>query len=134
MIDRKKLVRRVIIILSVLLLICVSYFAVVYGSMIFFMRKAYGDDIIVNVPDTEDVIIIREWNFMLGSGAEIYYKKPDLPEIEIGTTTGGDDGYCPFNDGQYSYVIHKDSIYIRWRISFSNNTTNWRAKTFEFPD
>ena len=97
-------------------------------------RLFYETKITIEIPDSEDVIIIKEWAFLLGSGAEIYYKKPYRFATEIGTTSGADNGYCPFKNGEYSYAIHEDSIYIRWRTSWRQNTQNWKSKTFEFPD
>ena len=67
----------------------------IFSGCSFGLERGYNDDIHVELESRQAEIIIREWHFLLGSGAEIYYKTDD-EEILLGQLAGGDDGFCPF--------------------------------------
>ncbi|MBO5648551.1 MAG: hypothetical protein J6S76_01395 [Clostridia bacterium] len=92
--------------------------------------RDYHDDLVVALSDTEHILIIKEWSFLLGSGADIYYQIRDARPILLGTTTGGDDGACPFSLGQYEVIHDGSTVTLRWR--FSGNI--WREKEFILPN
>lgn len=92
--------------------------------------REYKDDIVVELTDREGVLIIREWSFLLGSGAEVYYDY-GWRSIRLGQTSGADDGYCPFEAGQYRVVQKEDAVELSWR---SNSAGVWSSKTFDLPD
>ena len=99
------------------------------------LKREYKEDIIYTLNDCEDSIIIKEWCFLLGSGAEIYYKESGKEPVLIGKTTGGDNGYCPFEDGQYSITQIGNSICVSWCFRPSNyNNAVWRTETFLLPE
>ena len=78
-----------------------------------FLQRGYHEDICIPLETHEGEIIIREWTFLLGSGAEIYYKI-DGKEIKLGQLPGGDDGYCPFQAGRYSVTVDGNILTIEW--------------------
>ena len=65
----------------------------------------------------------------MGSGAEIYYKEGGKLTL-LGTTTGGDDGYCPFAAGEYTLAFEENVLLVRWHAV--NNV--WREKQFPLPE
>ncbi len=69
---------------------------------------------------------------MLGSGAEIYFKKNNELTL-IGKTTGGDDGFCPFKEGQYSIEITDDTVTVSWSRHHSDEKTNWATDSYQLP-
>lgn len=96
--------------------------------------RGYLDDICIPLETHEGEIIIREWTFLLGSGAEIYYKV-DGKEILLGQIPGGDDGFCPFNAGQYAVTVHGNNVTIQWNDEPDSELPKelWYTKTFEIP-
>lgn len=96
-----------------------------------FEAAEYKDDIIVTVPDSDETLVIKEWTFLLSSGAEIYLQK-DNRLILLGETDGADDGYCPFADGKYQIINNKDgTITVKWLFNIAEDTEIWHEKQFD---
>ena len=53
-----------------------------------------------------------------------------LEKVYLGDAGGGDDGYCPFEDGEYeiTYQESDNTITVRWHNSF-----DWEEVVFELP-
>ncbi len=96
------------------------------------LERDYYDDIHIQLESQQGEIIIREWRFLLGSGAEIYHKTDD-DEILLGQISGGDDGYCPFKEGLYSVSVDDNEVTIEWCIYPSNKEKPWEKEVFEIP-
>lgn len=95
-------------------------------------EREYYDDIHVQLETHQAEIIIKEWSYLLGSGAEVYYKQDDK-EILLGNLLGGDDGFCPFKEGLYCVDVDGNNLTIEW-CRFPNNKENaWEKKVFELP-
>jgi len=48
----------------------------------------------------------------------------------LGEAGGGDDGYCPFENGQYEIINNGDDIFtIKWY-----NFYIWEEATFNIPE
>lgn len=77
-------------------------------------------------------IVIKEWRFLQGSGAEIYYRQGEQL-TQLGNTTGGDDGYCPFADGKYSLSVEGDALRVRWSFRGETQQDTWKEATFSLP-
>ena len=95
----------ILIILATVILCC-------FCSCSLGFEREYYDDIVITLQDREGVLVIKEWEFLLGSGAEIYYRYKDQKPILLGKTLGGDDGYCPFKNGNYEITQNADSVDI----------------------
>ena len=93
-------------------------------------EKDYRDDIVVELESTDLTLVIKEWSWGLGSGAEIYYIDKRGREKELTDKVGGgDDGYCPFANGEYEIIENKDgTITVKWY-----NGAVWREKIVELP-
>lgn len=97
-------------------------------------EREYYEDIIVPLQDASDQLIIKEWSYLLGSGAEVYYQKENSQPVLLGKTTGADDGFCPFKEGLYEITQAGNSITVKWRFHPADkDKTNWRSKTFHLP-
>lgn len=92
-------------------------------------EREYYDDIVIDLQDSSEKIIIKEWSYLQGSGAEVYYTKGDAEPILLGKTTGGDDGFCPFKEGLYEITQDGNSVTVKWSFNPSDKST-WRSKTF----
>lgn len=97
-----------------------------------FNGRDYRDDICIKLENSSAEIIIREWSFLLGSGAEIYYKHDD-EEILLGQIQGGNNGYCPFEDGLYSVEVDNNQLTIEWCKFPSDKEKPWDQEVFELP-
>ena len=75
-------------------------------------NREYFDDIVITLQDRDGVLVIKEWEFLLGNGAEIYYRYKDQKPILLGKTLGGDDTNCPFKEGNYEITQNADSVDI----------------------
>ncbi len=96
-------------------------------------KREYFDDIHIPVEEYGAEIIIKEWSYLLGSGAEIYFKDGS-DEILLGNLLGGDDGFCPFKEGLYSVEVDNGELTIEWCRFPNGNRDSWEKKTFELPD
>ena len=94
--------------------------------------RDYLDDLCIPLETHEGEIIIREWTFFLGSGAEIYYKV-DGKEIMLGQLPGGDDGFCPFKAGLYSVTVDGNKFTIQWDDKPGGEYIPNHTETFELP-
>ena len=103
-----------------------------------FDDREFLDNIYVDVPETDYQLLIKEWRWLLGSGEEIYLidkTKEDEEAVYLGKCTGGDDGYCPFNDGKYTVTYSDGKIEISWLFNQGGEESKeaWRSKTFDIP-
>lgn len=96
-----------------------------------FFEREYLDDIHIPLETQEGEIIIREWQFLLGSGAEIYYKVYGK-EVLLGQLPGGDDGFCPFKEGLYSVAVEDNKLTIEWD-GYPSISRPVDKETFEIP-
>lgn len=95
-------------------------------------QREYYDDIHIALETQQGEIIIKEWSFLSGSGAEVYYKD-DGKEILLGKLVGGDDGFCPFKEGQYSVTVDDGEVTIEWCTIPGDSTIPWEKITLELP-
>lgn len=91
--------------------------------------REFLPDITVPLEDGSAEIVIKEWRWLLGSGEEIYYKQGSTL-ILLGKTTGGDDGYCPFSEGNYTLDLEDNTLLVRWH--FEGDI--WKEARFSLPD
>ena len=98
------------------------------------MEREYHADLVISLQDPLEQLVIKEWSFLQGSGAEVYYQKDGAEPVLLGKTTGGDDGFCPFQKGLYEITQDGGTVTVRW--SFQPNDwdkTHWRSETFRLP-
>ena len=93
--------------------------------------REYYPDIVIDLQNPGEKIIIKEWRFLMGSGAEVYYVKDSAKPVLLGKTTGGDDGFCPFNEGLYEVSQEDGTVTVKWCFQPSSpDRSNWKSKTF----
>ncbi len=94
--------------------------------------REYHEDIVITLQESSDKLIIKEWCYLLGSGAEVYYQKDNTEPVLLGKTTGGDDGFCPFKEGLYEIKQDGNILTVAWCFNpADNDKTNWRSETFD---
>ena len=78
-------------------------------------EKEYLDDLYIDIPDTQYQLLIKEWRYLLGSGAEVYFvpSSGEQPQF-LGNLTGGDDGFCPFQNGKYHMSYTEGVVCLSW--------------------
>ena len=97
--------------------------------------REYKDDITFQLHNKDDVLIIKEWTYLLGSGADIYYKHGDDAPVYLGKTSGGDNGFCPFSEGMYEITQDADTVNISWRFKPSDiDRAQWKTESFDLPN
>lgn len=111
-------------------IVCVCLLLSVLCGCASFDRE-YKEDIVVELADREGTLIIREWSFLLGSGAEVYYDYGWRSPILLGQTSGANNGYCPFEAGQYRVTQEEDTVKLSWKAT---GVGTWRSQTFALPD
>ena len=100
-----------------------------------FGEREYYDDLYVDIPETESRLLIKEWQYLLGSGSEVYYlSSPDAEPQFLGEIIGGDDGYCPFNNGKYAVSYSNGSVTLTWSLDGSDNYTKSKSFVLEKSD
>lgn len=91
--------------------------------------REYQEDLILEL-GAEEKLIIKEWSFLLGSGADVYYQRGSQKPVLLGKTGGADDGACPFSLGQYEITRDGNAVTVKWRF----DADVWRSETFLLPD
>ena len=103
---RKKLTKKR---LCVILITAVVVAALTVVGVLFVLdssfAKDYKDDLRIELAQNDGVIIVKEWSFLTGSGAEIYYEKDG--EVVCLGSTDGNGGYLAFDDGKYTFSESK---------------------------
>ena len=95
-------------------------------------EREYMEDLYIEIPDSQDKLLIREWCYLLGSGAEVYLvSQTEKSPVLLGLLSGGDDGYCPFQNGKYNVTFAGDTVTISW--SFDGSDTYSRTESFALP-
>ena len=129
--NKKKVIHIIVwscvgVISTLILLFCV-YLAILSSWS---SDKYYRDDIVVELENTDLTLVIKEWSWGLGSGATIYYIDERGREKELTNKVGGgDDGFCPFANGEYEIIENGDgTITVKWY-----NGAVWREKIVELP-
>ena len=107
------------------LILMVVLFAILAGCGA--AEKEYLEDIVYPLKDGESYLIIKEWQYLLGSGEDIYYQQGDSSPVLLGKLSGADDGFCPFAEGLYEITEKENSVTFSWYFSSSV----WRSETFE---
>ncbi|MBR3778319.1 MAG: hypothetical protein IKL13_01165 [Clostridia bacterium] len=93
--------------------------------------REYNEDIVAELEGRDGVLVIREWSYLQGSGAEVYYEYGWRKPILLGQTSGADDGYCPFEAGEYRITQKGAVVELSWRF---NDAGKWRSQSFVLPD
>ena len=125
------------------IIICCVIVLVLAGSILFFyygfvtnplLSRDYEDeDVVVPLQDPEEKLIIKEWTYSVGSGAEIYYQRGEEKPVMIGQASSDLD--TPFKDGAFEIIQNGRSIEIRFRFRASEpDRSQWRSITLELPD
>ncbi len=89
----------------------------------------YEPDLKISIPDSDDFIVIKEWSFLLGGGADVYFEDSNGTQTFIGKTSGTDDGYKPFKHGEYELTWGDNSVTISY--DFGSNDY-WQTNTFTY--
>lgn len=95
-------------------------------------EREYHEDICIEIEDGNADIVIKEWTFLLGSGAEVYYHC-DNEMILLGKTTGADDGFCPFKEGLYDVEVEGDTVTVKWCFDPAKKDADWRSASYTLP-
>lgn len=95
-------------------------------------ERDYHEDVCVQLSDRNAEIVIREWEFLLGSGAEIYYRQNGKTTL-LGQISARDGTYCPFQDGKYSIAVDGNTLLIKWAFRYSDPENEWREESFALP-
>lgn len=107
----------IVALLAIVLTGVVIYAAVAQITFNTSFSKEYYDDLYVDIPGTDQQLLIKEWRFLLGSGEEVYYiPSQGAKPVFIGNLTGGDDGYCAFNKGKYSISYEDGIVTLKWSM------------------
>ena len=128
--------RRVIIVIAIILVACLILGVGIYifiGRLI--LKRDYEPDLVVPSPDGKYELVIREWTYTVGGGAEIYLRKPGQDKWSnswrktgIGSTNS--ETLC-FAQGHYSVEWDNDNVTIYYckgyAIEDMNDPSTWRG-------
>ncbi len=117
---------------SIVLFLCLVLFALCLSGCGLGSGREYLNDIVIPLQSRQAKVIIREWKFLLGSGAEIYYKDSN-GKVLLGQVSGGDDGHCPFKEGLYSVEVKDNELIIEVGRRMDAGII-WSTETFTLPN
>ena len=124
-----KVHNQIILILVIILITCV----LLQSCSKSLDEREFLDDLYINIPDTEYQLLIKEWRYLLGSGAEVYFvEDSDTKKVHLGNISGGDDGYCPFENGKYDITYNEGVVTLSWSFDGSDNYA--KSESFTLSD
>ena len=106
-------------------------------------RPTYDPDYFILSPDGQYELVICEWSFGMGGGADVYIRKAgqekgdnSSEEQYIGHAST-DDGYPAFGEGNYYVEWESDKVTIYYyedlQVEDVNDPSTWRGVlTYEF--
>ena len=97
--------------------------------------RNYLDELSLSSPDGRHTLIIREWETLGGTGAEIFCKPDSGKKVKLGRTHA-DDCVFPFRDGLYTVDWKGDSVLIRYysgRATQTDDPGTWDRLTLTLP-
>lgn len=127
---RKRLTKRRICVV-IIAAVVVAALAVGVSLFVFdsYFSKEYRDDLRIELTQNDGVVVIKEWTFLTGSGAEIYYET-DGDLVLLGSTIGN-DGYLAFEDGKYTVTEGNGEVTLSWFYSKVSGKEEWKSETFK---
>ena len=131
----KRIVRNILIVIGTVLITALIFISVLYICLLHSFFFYYLDDIEIVTPAGNYSLVVKEWGFLRGGGAEIYYKQDDNLVLlgELNT----DDVVHPFHTNLYAIQWDEERITIRYYsgtlVENAEDESTWRFKTFEVP-
>jgi hypothetical protein len=132
--NRKKMIVLLFVAMAIILLIAAFFDG--FG-------RYYKNDLVVTSPDGNHQLLIREWETLGGTGAEIYATNPHLPmflsrliKMKVGNTVS-DERCCSFSEGRYDIVWEENCAVIYYfsgigKEDFKDRST-WSVVRCELP-
>jgi len=130
----------ILIICTIIVLCLILAFGRYYYLVSLVLSRRYEPDIIISSPDGRYDLVVREWSYGMGGGAEIYIRKRgqdnSWKEQRIGSTKT-DDGYNSFARGNYYVEWESDKVtiyyYTNFQIEKTSDRSTWRGVfSYEF--
>ena len=113
--------KKIIILVTVIVAV---FTALVFGYK-FLDSVSYTEEKIKEIKNSEEVIVLREYEGLMGDGVRVYYKRPFGRKIFLGRVSC-DDG-VKFS---YSCHVYNDCV----TISYKYRHNDYRERTFEYPE
>lgn len=113
-------IRKDLLILVCLLCICLAGCSLPFG-------RSYREDVHIRLKGREGELVVKEWDLLFDSGAEIYYNGGGHDMFLLGQTYAHDKYPHPFEKGYYKLELNEDRLSIFWcpNIADRNDTEKW---------
>lgn len=92
----------------------------------------YHSDIKVSIPNTQVILILREFSNLFSWGVEIYYLDENGSEISIGKIEFDDRSQSPFSNGDFEIINNNDNTFSV-RAGDSEDKGQWIDHAFDIP-
>lgn len=92
----------------------------------------YHSDIKILLPNTQVILILREFSSFFSWGVEIYYLDENGTEVLIKNITFDNSSMSPFLNGDFEIVNNNDNTFTV-RAGDSENIGKWIDQTFDIP-
>lgn len=109
------------------IIILITVIVVVFTCLVcvhnYLDSTSYTKEKIVEIKDSEDVIVLREFETLFSEGVRVYYKRPFGRKIKLGSVSGDSQTFS------YSYIVYDDRI----KVFYRSNEYRHEDQTFEYP-
>ena len=116
------------------ILICLDLAFIVFGGPIMYFRLIFNRIYNPDAPDGRHELVVCEWGFGMGGGAEIYIREPgqDRWKMQFIGEISTDDGYSSFSQGDYDVKWENDKVticcYTACGIEKRNDQSTWLGR------
>lgn len=93
---------------------------------------SYHSDIKVSIPNTQVILILREFSHLFSWGVEIYYLDENGSEISIEKIEFDNSSQSPFSKGDFEIINNNDNTFSV-RAGDSEDKGKWINQVFDIP-
>ena len=115
--------KKKIIILVIIVTIIVTIFTCLVCVHNYLDLTSYTKEKIVEIKDSDDVIVLREFETLFSEGVRVYYKSPFGRKVQLGGVSGDAQTFS------YSYIVYDDHI----KVFYRSNEYRHDEQNFEYP-
>lgn len=106
-------IRKNLLILVCILCLCLAGCSLPFG-------RSYREDVHIPLEGREGELVIKEWDLLFDSGAEIYYNGGGHNMFLLGQTYSHELFTHPFEKGRYTLEVNEDRLSLSWSLHIAD--------------
>lgn len=133
---------QIMLMIVLALVVCLNLAVILSGLTYLHLKSVFSVEyeagsVVSFSPDSRHKLVINEWTYGLGGGADLYIKSPDQDEEQemwgrkYIATVGTNNGYNSFSKGYYHVEWEEDQVTVRYYKNLKgenkNDSATWQG-------